>query len=89
LQWKLQQLRQQLVGQKQGHFKSFHNDYQMDVFMRIDIGELWQKRLLAGGFEKVYQIGKAYRNEGSSVQLIYKSLQTVSFTGHMQTIMMV
>jgi lysyl-tRNA synthetase class 2 len=47
-------------------FQSFHNDYQMDVFMRIDIGELWQKRLLAGGFEKVYQIGKAYRNEGSS-----------------------
>jgi lysyl-tRNA synthetase class 2 len=38
----------------------------MDVFMRIDIGELWQNRLLAGGFEKVYQIGKAYRNEGSS-----------------------
>jgi lysyl-tRNA synthetase class 2 len=34
--------------------------------MRIDIGELWQKRLLAAGFEKTYQIGKAYRNEGSS-----------------------
>jgi lysyl-tRNA synthetase class 2 len=47
-------------------FKSFHNDYQMDVYMRIDIGELWQKRLLAAGFEKTYQIGKAYRNEGSS-----------------------
>ncbi len=47
-------------------FKSFHNDYDMEVFMRIDIGELWQKRLLAGGFEKTYQIGKAYRNEGSS-----------------------
>ncbi len=47
-------------------FQSFHNDYQMDVYMRIDIGELWQKRLLAAGFEKTYQIGKAYRNEGSS-----------------------
>lgn len=47
-------------------FKTFHNDYDVDVYMRIDIGELWQKRLLAGGFEKIYQIGKAYRNEGSS-----------------------
>lgn len=47
-------------------FKTFHNDYDLDVFMRIDIGELWQKRLLAAGFEKTYQIGKAYRNEGSS-----------------------
>jgi lysyl-tRNA synthetase class 2 len=47
-------------------FKTFHNDYHLDVFMRIDVGELWQKRLLAAGFEKTYQIGKAYRNEGSS-----------------------
>ena len=47
-------------------FKSHHNDYDVPVYMRIDIGELWQKRLLAGGFEKIYQIGKAYRNEGSS-----------------------
>jgi lysyl-tRNA synthetase, class II len=47
-------------------FKTYHNDYDMPVYMRIDVGELWQKRLLAGGFEKTYQIGKAYRNEGTS-----------------------
>jgi lysyl-tRNA synthetase class 2 len=47
-------------------FKTFHNDFDMEVFMRICIGELWQKRLLAGSFEKVFEIGKAYRNEGSS-----------------------
>ncbi len=47
-------------------FKTFHNDYDIEVFMRICIGELWQKRLLSGGFEKVFEIGKAYRNEGSS-----------------------
>lgn len=47
-------------------FKTFHNDFDLEVFMRICIGELWQKRLLSGGFEKVYEIGKAYRNEGSS-----------------------
>jgi lysyl-tRNA synthetase class 2 len=47
-------------------FATHHNDFDMDVFLRISIGELWQKRLLAGGFEKTFEIGRAYRNEGSS-----------------------
>ncbi len=47
-------------------FKTFHNDFDMDVYMRICVGELWQKRLLAAGFEKTFEIGRAYRNEGSS-----------------------
>lgn len=47
-------------------FKTHHNDFDLDVFMRISIGELWQKRLMAAGFEKVFEIGRAYRNEGSS-----------------------
>jgi len=47
-------------------FATHHNDYDMDVFMRISIGELWQKRLMAAGFPKVFEIGRAYRNEGTS-----------------------
>ncbi|HEU5114951.1 MAG TPA: lysine--tRNA ligase [Candidatus Paceibacterota bacterium] len=47
-------------------FKTHHNDYDMEVFLRISIGELWQKRLMAAGFEKTFEIGRAYRNEGSS-----------------------
>lgn len=47
-------------------FKTHHNDYDLDVFLRISIGELWQKRLMAAGFPKTYEIGRAYRNEGSS-----------------------
>ena len=47
-------------------FKTYHNDYDMNVYMRICIGELWQKRLMAAGFPKTYEIGRAYRNEGSS-----------------------
>ncbi|HEY4509038.1 MAG TPA: lysine--tRNA ligase [Candidatus Paceibacterota bacterium] len=47
-------------------FKTHHNDYDLDVYMRISIGELWQKRLMAGGFPKTFEIGKAYRNEGTS-----------------------
>ncbi len=47
-------------------FKTHHNDFGLDVYMRICIGELWQKRLMAAGFPKTYEIGRAYRNEGSS-----------------------
>ena len=47
-------------------FKTFHNDFDLDVYMRICVGELWQKRLMASGFPRTFEIGKAYRNEGSS-----------------------
>ncbi len=47
-------------------FKTHHNDYDMPVYMRICIGELWQKRLMAAGYPKTFEIGRAYRNEGSS-----------------------
>jgi lysyl-tRNA synthetase class 2 len=47
-------------------FKTHINDYDMDLYLRISVGELWQKRLMAGGFPKTYEIGRAYRNEGTS-----------------------
>ena len=47
-------------------FKTHHNDFDMDVYLRICIGELWQKRLMAAGYAGTYEIGRAYRNEGSS-----------------------
>ena len=47
-------------------FSTHHNDYDLDVYLRISVGELWQKRLLAAGFPRVYEIGRIYRNEGSS-----------------------
>lgn len=47
-------------------FKTHHNDYDLDVYMRISVGELWQKRLMAAGFPKTFEIGRVYRNEGSS-----------------------
>lgn len=47
-------------------FATHHNDYDVDVFLRISIGELWQKRLMAAGFPKTFEIGRAYRNEWSS-----------------------
>lgn len=47
-------------------FATHHNDFDLSVFMRISVGELWQKRLMAAGFPRTYEIGRVYRNEGSS-----------------------
>jgi lysyl-tRNA synthetase class 2 len=44
--------------------KTHLNAYDLDLHLRISIGELWQKRSLVGGFEKIYEIGRAFRNEG-------------------------
>ncbi len=45
-------------------FDTHLNAFDLDVHLRICIGELWQKRLLVGGFEKTFEIGRAFRNEG-------------------------
>lgn len=45
-------------------FKTHLNAYGMDMYMRICIGELWQKMMIVGGFEKTFELGPAFRNEG-------------------------
>lgn len=47
-------------------FKTHHNDFNIDLFIRISVGELWQKRLMAASFPKTFEIGRVYRNEGGS-----------------------
>src|SRR3989344_4079052 len=47
-------------------FETHHNDFDLDLYLRISVGELWQKRLMAGGFPKTFEIVRVYRNEGSS-----------------------
>jgi lysyl-tRNA synthetase class 2 len=46
-------------------FKTHHNALDIDLFMRIAL-ELHLKRLLVGGIERVYELGRVYRNEGIS-----------------------
>jgi lysyl-tRNA synthetase class 2 len=55
-------------GAEANPFKTHHKDFDIDVFMRISVGELWQKRLMAAGFPKTFEIGRVYRNEGSSAE---------------------
>lgn len=50
-------------GARAKPFKTHINAMDLDVFLRIS-PELYLKRLLVGGFEKVYEIGKCFRNEG-------------------------
>jgi lysyl-tRNA synthetase class 2 len=47
-------------------FKTHHNALDMDVYLRISNGELWQKRLMVAGLEKTFEIGRQFRNEGMS-----------------------
>lgn len=47
-------------------FVTHHNALDIDVFLRISMGELWQKRLMVAGFEKTFEIGRQFRNEGMS-----------------------
>ena len=48
-------------------FKTHHNALDMDLYLRI-APELYLKRLLVGGFEKVFEINRNFRNEGLSTR---------------------
>jgi lysyl-tRNA synthetase class 2 len=59
---------QPMAGGARGRpFKSQHNAYDMDVFLRI-APELYLKRLLVGGLERVYEMNRNFRNEGVSTR---------------------
>lgn len=46
-------------------FATHHNALDIDMYLRI-ANELYLKRLIVGGFEKVYEMGRMFRNEGMS-----------------------
>ena len=48
-------------------FITHHNTLDMDMYLRIAT-ELYLKRLIVGGFDKVYEIGKNFRNEGMDIR---------------------
>ncbi len=57
-----------VIGGAAAHpFSTHHNALDMNLYLRI-APELFLKRLLVGGFERVYEIGRCYRNEGVSTR---------------------
>ncbi|MCK4554244.1 lysine--tRNA ligase [Candidatus Parcubacteria bacterium] len=49
-------------------FITHHNALDIDVYLRISMGELWQKRLMVAGLEKTFEIGRQFRNEGMDAE---------------------
>ena len=51
------------IGANARPFKTHHNTLDIDMYLRIET-ELYLKRLIVGGMNKVYEVGRIFRNEG-------------------------
>ena len=51
------------IGASARPFRTHHNALDIPMFLRIET-ELYLKRLIVGGFERVYEVGRIFRNEG-------------------------
>ena len=63
-------------------FITHHNALDIDVYLRISCGELWQKKLLIAGFPKVFEIGRIFRNEGQSREHLQDYTQLESYEAY-------
>ncbi len=63
-------------------FVTHHNALDIDVFLRISAGELWQKRLMVAGFDKTFEIGRQFRNEGMSHEHLQDYTQMEFYWGY-------
>ncbi|MFA6397958.1 MAG: lysine--tRNA ligase [Candidatus Paceibacterota bacterium] len=63
-------------------FVTHHNALDIDVYLRISCGELWQKRLMVAGFPKVFEIGRIFRNEGMDAEHLQDYTQMEFYTAY-------
>jgi lysyl-tRNA synthetase class 2 len=63
-------------------FATHHNALNVDVFLRISMGELWQKKLLVAGYEKTFEIGRQFRNEGMDAEHLQDYSQMEFYWGY-------
>ena len=55
------------IGAAARPFVTHHNALDIDMYLRIET-ELYLKRLIVGGFDRVYEVGRIFRNEGMDVK---------------------
>ncbi|MDR1272464.1 MAG: lysine--tRNA ligase [Clostridiales Family XIII bacterium] len=69
-------------------FETHHNTLSLDMKLRIS-NELYLKRLIVGGFDKVYELGKMFRNEGMdrNHNPEYTSMELYQAFGNMEDVM--
>jgi lysyl-tRNA synthetase class 2 len=69
-------------------FETHHNTLDLDMKLRIS-NELYLKRLIVGGFDKVYEMGKMFRNEGMdrNHNPEYTSMELYQAFGNMEDVM--
>ncbi|GMU74121.1 MAG: lysine--tRNA ligase [Candidatus Campbellbacteria bacterium] len=63
-------------------FVTHHNALDIDVFLRISAGELWQKKLMVAGIPKTFEIGRIFRNEGMSAEHLQDYTQMESYEAY-------
>jgi lysyl-tRNA synthetase class 2 len=63
-------------------FVTHHNALDLNVFLRISMGELWQKKLLVAGYEKTFEIGRQFRNEGMDAEHLQDYSQMEFYWGY-------
>ncbi|PJE81265.1 lysine--tRNA ligase [Candidatus Pacearchaeota archaeon CG10_big_fil_rev_8_21_14_0_10_32_42] len=63
-------------------FKTHHNALDLPVYLRISMGELWQKKLLVAGYEKTFEIGRQFRNEGMDAEHLQDYTQMEFYWGY-------
>jgi len=63
-------------------FVTHHNALDLDIFLRISMGELWQKKLLVAGYEKTFEIGRQFRNEGMDMEHLQDYTQMEFYWGY-------
>ena len=63
-------------------FATHHDALDLDVYLRISMGELWQKKLLVAGYEKTFEIGRQFRNEGMDAEHLQDYSQMEFYWGY-------
>ncbi len=63
-------------------FTTHHNALDIDVYLRISMGELWQKKLMVAGYEKTFEIGRQFRNEGMDMEHLQDYTQMEFYWGY-------